>query len=87
MSFSHANLFFNQVEIIQQPFSCRRNPAIRLDGLCQKVVDSKQNPFVVGQSRQQFVVYIPLTQCMLASQGLAVLLHLVRAEKFRPQRR
>jgi hypothetical protein len=31
-----ANLLFDQIEIIEQPFTGRRNPAVRLDCVCQQ---------------------------------------------------
>ena len=55
VSLGRANLFFDQIEVVEQPFPGRCNPAVCLDCLCQQVVDFKQETFIFGQPRQKSV--------------------------------
>ena len=50
-----ANLFFDQIEVVEQPFPGRRNPAVGLDRLCQQLADFQQEIFILGQPRQKSV--------------------------------
>ena len=87
MSLGRANLFFDQIEVVEQPFPGRRNPAVRLDRRRQQIAGSDQDAFVLRQPRQQLVRSASRTQRVRFRQGLAMLLHLVAAEQFRSQRR
>ena len=79
------NLLFNEVEVIEQPFSGRRNPAGRLHCFRQQIADSDQDAFVLGQPAQEPVRSLALAQLVETCQGFAVLLHLVGAEELRTQ--
>ena len=86
VSLGRADLLFDQIEIIEQPFAGRRDPAVRLDRLCQQIADSDQDVFILSQPAQQLVRSAVRAQLVQASQGLAVLLHLIGAEELRTQR-
>jgi hypothetical protein len=86
MSFGRANLFFDQIEVVEQPFPGRRNPTIRHDRLHQQAAGSGQDAFILGQSRQELIRRISRAQFVQARQGPAMLLHLIAAEQFRSQR-
>jgi hypothetical protein len=58
----HANLFFDQIEVVEQPFPGRHNPALGLDGLGQQVAGSNQDPFILSQPRQKSVRSASQTQ-------------------------
>ena len=87
MSLSRADLFFDQIEVVEQPFPGRRNPAVCLDGLGQQVADSKQDTFIFSQPRQKLVPRASRAQLVRTRQGLAMLLHLIGAEQLGSQRR
>src|ERR1041384_4458463 len=86
MSLGHANLLFDEIEVIEQPFAGRRNPAGRLHRLCQQIADSDQDVFILCQPAQQLIRSLLRTQAMQTGQDLAVLLHLINAEELRTQR-
>ena len=86
MSLGHTNLLFDEIEIIEQPFAGRRNPAGRLHRLRQQIADSDQDVFILRQPAQKLVRSLPWTQPVQAGQDLAVLLHLIGAEELRTQR-
>ncbi len=50
-----ANLLFNQIEVVEQPFPGRRNPAVCLYRLRQQIVDADQDAFILGQSCQKAI--------------------------------
>ena len=81
-----ADLLFDQVEVIEQPFPGRCNPAVCLDRLGQQVPDAKQDLFVLSQPRQQQIRGASRTQWVRTRQVLAVLFHLIGAEQLRSQR-
>ena len=83
----HADLFFDQVEVVEEPFPGRRDPAVRIDRRRQQVAGSRQDAFILRQPGQKPVPNPSRTQPVRARQGLAVLLHLFAAEQFRTQRR
>ena len=82
-----SNLFFNQIEVVEQPFPGRHNPAVVLNCRHQQVAGFNQDTFILGQTRQKPVRSTPQTQLVRGCQRLAVLLHLFAAEQFRAQRR
>ncbi len=43
MPSGRADLLFDQIEVVEQPFPCRSNPAVCLDRLCKQVADIKQD--------------------------------------------
>jgi hypothetical protein len=72
MPFRRPNLFFDQIEVIEQPFSGWRNPQVRLNCLGQQIADADKNPFIFSQPIQQWVCGAFRAQCVGAGQGLAV---------------
>jgi len=86
VSLGRANLFFDQIEVVEQPFRGRRNPAVRLDRLRQQIAGSNQDAFILSQPAQKPVRSASHIQPVRARQNLAMLLHLVAAEEFRSQR-
>src|SRR5688500_13695010 len=86
MLYGHANLFFDEIEVIEQPFTGGRNPAGRLHRLRQQIANSDEDVFVLRQPTQKLVWSLVRTQPMQTGQDLAVLLHLINAEELRTQR-
>src|SRR4249920_1887237 len=86
MSLGRANLFFDEIEVIEQPFSGRRNPTVCLHRLCQQIADPDQDVFILSQPAQKLVRSLSGAQLVQAGQDLAVLLHLIGAEELRSQR-
>eukprot|EP01034_Spumella_vulgaris_P038211 gene38210-47174_t len=78
-----ADLFFDQVGVIQQPLGSGRDLARVLDGVGQLVASLGYHLGVLGQARQQAVRAAALAQFMGLGQRLAVGRHLLRAEQFR----
>jgi hypothetical protein len=83
---NRADLFFDQVEIVQQPFGGRFDTAVLSVGRRHQVVRLDQHPLVVVQSRQQFVARPPRRQLVRRRDRLGVPLKLIDAEQFRTQR-
>ena len=54
-----ADLLFDQVEVVEQPFRGGRDAAVRRDRRRQQVADFDQDAFVLGQPRQQPVGRAP----------------------------
>jgi hypothetical protein len=46
----HANLLFDQIEIVNQPFPGRGNPVVGFDSLCQQIAGFNQDAFIFGQT-------------------------------------
>jgi hypothetical protein len=86
MPLGGAYLLFDQIEVIEQPFARRRNPALGLACRRQQLVGLQQYAFVLGQAREQLIRTPLRAQAVRARQGLAMLLHLIGAEQLRPQR-
>jgi len=84
MSLGRANLFFDQIEVVEQPFPGRRNPTIRHDRLHQQARFLSgclhSRPVAPGADQEN----IP-AQFVQAARS-AMLLHLIAAEQFRSQR-
>ena len=81
-----ADLFFDQVKVIQQPLGGRGDLAPRLDGGGQFGAGGGNDVVVVGEAGQQPVRAAALAQPVARGQVLAVGGHLGRAEQFRAQR-
>ena len=81
------NLFLDKIEVVEQPFSGRSNPAACLHGLSHQVADFKKDGFVCGKPCQQPLRGTVLAHGVQGRKGPAVLFHLRSAEQFRPQRR
>ena len=80
------DLFFDQIEIIEQPFSGGRNPPGRGHGFHEQRADVDQGAFILGQPNQKLVRRMSRRQLMRGRETLAVLFHLDGAEQFRAQR-
>ncbi|KAF5056934.1 hypothetical protein DSECCO2_362060 [anaerobic digester metagenome] len=80
-----ADLFFDDIEVVEQPFSGRSYAPVLLDVLGQQAVHPPQYPFVLGQARQEAIARTPVGKLVHACQDLAVLLHLGGAEQLRPE--
>ncbi len=83
MLFGSADLFFDQIEIVEQPFCCRGDLPVILDGSRQQIAGLGDDDVVFSEPRQQLVACAPGTELVRAGQRLAVLLHLYRTEEFR----
>ena len=81
-----ADLLFDQVEIVEQPFRGGRDAAVCRDRRGQQVANLDQDALVLGQPRQQ-LVGAARRQPVRDREALAVLLHLIGAEQLRSQRR
>ena len=82
-----ANLLFDQIEIIEQPFPGRRDAAALRDRLGQLAAHSDQGTLVRCQPRQQPVRRAPRRQLVRGRKRLAMQLHLVGAEQLASERR
>ena len=82
-----ADLFFDQIEVVEEPFPGRRDPAVRVDRRRQQVAGSRQDPFILRQPCQKRVSNSSRTHLVRAREDFAMLLHLFAAEQFRPKRR
>jgi len=65
--------FFDQIEVVEQPFPGRCNPEIRLDRSRQQSAGSNQDFFILSQPRQELVRSASQTQLMRIGQGPAML--------------
>jgi hypothetical protein len=81
-----ADLFFDQIKIIQQPFGRRRDSPILFSCLGDQVVGVKKNPFVLIEPGQQPISAAARCQFMPAGQRLGVALELIDAEQLGAQR-
>ena len=81
-----ADLFFDQVKIIQQPLGSRGDLAPRLDGGGQFGAGGGDDVVVVGEAGQQPVGAAAAAHLVARGQVLAVGGHLGGAEQFRAQR-
>ena len=81
-----ADLLFDQIEIVEQPFPGRRDPAALRGLLCQQAAHFDQGALVRRQPRQKPVRCAPRRQLVRGRERLAVQRHLVGAEQLGPQR-
>jgi hypothetical protein len=82
-----ADLLFDQVEIIEEPFAGRGDAAIGSDRFGEQLADVFEDFFVLGEAGQQLVGRAARRQAVRGSERPAVLLHLVGAVELRSQRR
>jgi hypothetical protein len=82
-----ADLFLDQVEVVEQPFARRRDAQPRPDGRRQHVERADQHAFVLVEPVEQSRARPRRAQGVNAGEGPAVLLHLVGAEQLGAQRR
>ena len=82
-----ADLLLDQVEIVEQPFTGRRDRALGLDRRGEQIEGAQQGLLVRRQPRQQEVGDAPAGQRMDPGQRLAVAAHLPAAEQLGAQRR
>src|SRR5437868_953381 len=87
MPLGRANLFFDQIEIVEQPFAGGRDPAVRLDCCGQQIAGADQHAFVRRQTREQLIASAIGGQLMRRGEQPAMLLHLLGAEELRAKRR
>jgi hypothetical protein len=76
VSLGRANLFFNEIEVVKEPFPGRRNPAVSFHGLCEQIANSMEDAFVLTEPPQQLLGGMAYAQRVCCGKGLAVLLHL-----------
>ncbi len=79
---SGADLLFDQVKIVEQPFSSRSDSPVGGYRLAQQITDSKENIFVLVQSGQELVGGALQIQLVHARQVLPVQFHLVGSQQF-----
>ncbi len=82
-----ANLFLNEIEIVEEPFASRGNAPAFLDGFGKQAVRRDQNPLVFGEAKKKLFGVARRTELVGAGQDLAILLHLLGVEKFRAKGR
>ncbi len=78
-----ADLFFDQVQVIEQPLGGGRDLAAVLDGGGQFVAGGADDFRVFAQARQQLVAAAARAQFVVGGERAAMRGHLRRAEKFR----
>ena len=86
MAAGDADLLFDQVEIVEQPFGRRRDLAAGLDGGGQLGAGCGNDGGIVGQARQQAVGSALIAQHMPGGHILAMRSHLGCTEQFGPER-
>ena len=80
-----ADLLFDDIEIVEQPFPSRSHAPLFLDVFRQQAVYVPQHPLVFGQARQKTIVRACVCDLVHSGKDLAMLLHLRDAEKLRPE--
>jgi hypothetical protein len=80
-------LFFDQIEIVEQLFPGRRNPAFCPNRLLKQIANFDKDAFILGQPGKKPPSSVFHTQFVQARQSLAVRLHPGAAEKLRSQQR
>jgi hypothetical protein len=81
----HANLFFDQIEIIQQPFPGRCDASAPLHCLSHQIADFQQDGFTLGQSSEKLIRFMVRAHRVQSREDLAMLFHLLGAKQLRPQ--
>ena len=82
-----ADLLFNDVEVVEQPFGGRRNRALLVDGSSNGLVGADEYPRVVGAAPGEAEPrQAEIPGCLCFRKALGVLLESLRAEYFGPQR-
>ena len=82
-----ADLFFDEMEVIEQPFARGRDLVARRNRRRQPAAGRDQDALVRGQTRQQLIRHTSGPHAVGGRKAHAVLLHLIGAEQLRPQRR
>jgi hypothetical protein len=59
MSPGGAYLLFNQIEVVEEPFTGRRNSAVCLNRLRHQILDANQEAFILSQSFQEPIRSVP----------------------------
>jgi len=86
MPLGGADLFFDQIEVIKQPFPGWGDPPVGRHRFHQQAANVDQGAFIGSEPNQQLIPRLTRGQDMRSGQLLAVLFHLDGAEQFRPQR-
>ena len=86
MPLGRGDLFFDQMEVVEQPLAGRGDPVVRRYRGGQLFADLDQHGFVRGQPREEPVPRTTRRQPMRGRERLAVPLHLLGAEQFRAKR-
>ena len=86
MTLREPYLFFDQVEIIEQPFAGRRYRPVRIDGLHEQSANVDEQGSVFRQARQQQIRSAGSRDAVVFAECFAVLFELIAAEQFRSQR-
>jgi hypothetical protein len=81
-----ADLLFDEVEIVEQPFGRRRHATVGGNGRRQEVADFDQQILVVREACEEAIGSGTGCKTMRDGKILAVLLHLVGAEELRAKR-
>jgi hypothetical protein len=87
VSLGRADLLFDEVEVVEQPFPRRGDTPLGRDRRRQQIADVDQNDFVRGQPPQQVVRRSSQSELVRGRKRLAVLFHLIGTEQLRSQRR
>ncbi|KFB67215.1 MAG: hypothetical protein CAPSK01_003332 [Candidatus Accumulibacter vicinus] len=82
-----ADLLFDEVKIVEQPFRGRSDSAVLGDRRGHPPAHPDQGAFVGSQARQQQIRGVDLGKIVCRGENPAVLLHLIGAEQLRSQRR
>ena len=70
------DLLFDEIKVIEQPFTGWRNRPVRLGGCRKKTAGLFEYSFVVGKSRQKLVMRAAGSDRVLGRQPFTMLLHL-----------
>lgn len=81
MSPGRADLLFDEIKIIEQPFGGRRDAMLPLDRLQRQAPRPDQDLFIFGEARKQFFRVSRGTQDMRLRERSAIVLQLLRAEQ------
>ncbi len=81
-----ADLLFDEIEIVEQPFPGRHHPAALRGRRRQQLAHFNQGAFVVCQPRQEPVRRLPGNQFVRGRKRLAMQRHLIGAEQLGAQR-
>ena len=82
-----ADLFLDEVEVIEQPFSGGRDAVARCHCRRQQLAGFDYHALVGGQARQQPVRHASRCQAVRRRKAHPVLFHLLGTKQLRPQRR
>ena len=86
MALGGADLFFDEVEVVEQPFAGRGHAAIRLGVAREQRADLDQHLLVRRETSQQPIGRAPSDQLVRDRQLTAVLRHLIGGEQLGSQR-